>query len=101
VDGNPLEIFYKVQGEQSNGMKLLVNVLEKGVVKAEARSTHRYSFGTQGELIQSAKGLPRGYNWKFTERVDPLGELSSANNKTEYFMSCKDQVPAVYQKYMN
>lgn len=101
VDGNPLEIFYKVQGEHNNGMNLLVNVLEKGVVKGEARSTHQYSFGTHGELIQNTKDLPRGYNWKFTQRVDPVGELSSSANKTEYVLFCKGQVPAVYQKYMN
>lgn len=100
VDGNPLKIFYKVRGEQNAGMSLLVNVLEKGVIKAEARSVYHYSFGTHGEMIQGAKGLPRGFNWKFTQRVDPLGELSSRENKTEYFLSCKGQVPAVYQKYM-
>jgi hypothetical protein len=100
VDGNPLTIWYKIAGAQNSGMTLLVNILEKGTIKAEARSDYGHSFGTHGELSQGSAGLPQGYNAKFTERVDPMGRLSTAKDKKEYILSCKGQVPAVYREYV-
>lgn len=101
VDGNPLKIFYKVKNAQNAGMSLLVQVLEKGIIKGESREVNQYSFGTQGELIYSRKGLPQGYNAKFTVRVDPSDRVvSSSIDKTEYMMSCRGNVPSVYADYV-
>lgn len=102
VDGNPLEIFYKIRGAQNSGVTLLVNTLEKNLIIAtRSKVSYAPDTGVRGELLMDFKGLPRGYNAKFTERIDPVGRLSTARDKTEYILSCNGEVPSVYKSYVD